>query len=95
MSEKAVLVTIGDVRIKEYDKLNVTVERYEEIFVPIENKNSFKWKFKGYFKTIYDALKFISRNELLIDKTALNDLKSYLEQVEKSNEELLKVVCKS
>ena len=82
---------IENVRIINYDQLNVMIERYEESFNKSKNETTMKWRFKGYKKTILDALKFIARNELLIDKNAISDLKSYLEQVEKSNQKILEI----
>ena len=34
MAEKRVILTIDNVRIKDYDSMNVTVERYEDVFIP-------------------------------------------------------------
>lgn len=89
--EKAILIEIDNVRIKEYDSLNVVVERLEEVFNPIKKETVTKWRFKGYSKTIHSALKFIARNELLVNKGAVKDLKSYLDQIKVSNEALMEV----
>ncbi|MGF9978696.1 hypothetical protein [Viridibacillus arvi] len=83
--EKAILIDLGDVRIREYDNLNVTVERLETAFNPITKEYTTNWRFKGYSRTILTALQFILNNELLIDKKAISDLKSYLKQVEEIN----------
>lgn len=92
--EKKVILTIGNVRIKEYDGLNVVVERLEEVNNPVTKETVNKWRFKGYSRSILSALLFIQSNELLIDKNTVSDLKSHLEQVEKSNTALLEVVTK-
>lgn len=86
------LIDLGTVRISEYDSLNVTVERLEEVLNPITKDTTSKWRFKGYLNTILDALQFISTKELLMDKNAVSDLKSYLKQVEESNAKLLEVI---
>ncbi|MGE7932142.1 hypothetical protein [Viridibacillus arvi] len=83
--EKAILIDLGDVRIREYDILNVTVERLETAFNPITKEHTTNWRFKGYSRTILTALQFILNNELLIDKKAVSDLESYLKQVEEIN----------
>lgn len=92
--EKKVLMVVENVRIKEYDNLNVTVERYEEVFNPTNKTVSCKWKFKGYASTVNDALEFIAKNELLIDKDAVTSLESYLEQVDKAYAALMEVIKK-
>ncbi|MBP1971608.1 hypothetical protein J2Z83_003759 [Virgibacillus natechei] len=86
---KQTLLTIDNVRIKEYDSMNVIVERFEETYNPFEKENISKWQLKGYFPTVFDALKGISRNEWLIDYKAVHDLKSYLYEVRGSNNKLL------
>lgn len=80
--EKAVLIDLGTVRIKEYDSLNVQIELFEEVHNPITKKSSHKWRFRGYSDTILNALKLIVNKELLIDRKAANGLEKYLKQVE-------------
>lgn len=92
MSNKRVLLTIENVRIKEYDSLNVTVERYEDVFIPKEKKKVKKWVFKGYSRSVLSALLFIQRNELLIDKNRISDLNDHLKQVKESNNKILAVI---
>lgn len=86
------LLTIENVRIKEYDSLNVTVERYEDVFIPKEKKKVKKWVFKGYSRSVLSALLFIQRNELLIDKNRISDLNDHLKQVKESNNKILAVI---
>lgn len=90
--KKKVILTVGNVRIKDYDSKNVTVERYEDVYNPITKEITSKWQFKGYSRNVLSALLLIQRNELLIDKNTVSDLESYLNQVEKSNDALLEVV---
>jgi hypothetical protein len=90
--EKEIILEIGNCRIKEYDSLNVMVERYEEVFIPKTKETVMKWRFKGYSSTIRGALQLISINEWLIDKKAIKDFKTYLEQVQKSTAAILEVM---
>ncbi|MGH0588881.1 hypothetical protein ACQVQY_22840 [Bacillus mycoides] len=90
--EKQVLIEIGNVRVKEYDSLNVVVERLEKPSSKSNIESVSKWRFKGYAKSIHSALKYIVNSELLIDKSKVEDLQSYVEQVEKSNEKVLNAV---
>ncbi|UYX53338.1 hypothetical protein M3Y14_04065 [Bacillus thuringiensis] len=90
--EKQVLIEIDNVRVKEYDSLNVVVERLEKPSSKSSIESVSKWRFKGYAKSIHCALKFIVNSELLIDNSKVEDLQSYVKQVEKSNEEVLNAV---
>ena len=90
--EKAVLIDLGTVRIKEYDNLNVKIERLEKVQNPISKETTSKWRFQGYSDTILNGLKLIVKKELLIDKTSVNGLKTYLNKVEASNAKILEVM---
>lgn len=92
MSEKKILIDLGNVRIKEYNSMNHEIEVYEGVRIPQTGKVEKRWRFYGYCSTISDGLKNINRNELLLDKTKITDLKSYLKQVEESNAKLLEVM---
>jgi len=92
VTEKRVILTIGNVRIKKYDNLNVVIERYEEVVIPSTKDTVNKWRFKGFARSVLSALLFIQKNELLVNKNNVTDLNSYVEQVEKSNASLLEVV---
>lgn len=91
-NEKTVLIDLGTVRICEYDKLNVQIERLEEVFVPTLKQTEMKWRFKGYSNTILNALKSIVRNEWLIERNIVRGLENYLKQVEESNNKILQVM---
>ncbi|MEK5207514.1 hypothetical protein [Psychrobacillus sp. FSL H8-0510] len=84
VKEKLILVTVENIRVKEYDSQNVTLECFEEVLNPISRETSTKWRFKGYFPTISNALEFAIKKDLLIDRNAVYDLKSYLNQIQLS-----------
>lgn len=90
--EKEILIDLGTVRIKEYDSLNVKIERLEEVQNPISKETTFKWLFQGYADTILNALKLIVKKELLIDRKAINGLETYLKKVELCNDAVLEVM---
>lgn len=92
MSEKPVLITVGNVRIVDYNDMNVMVERYEDVFIPKDKQTVKRWRFKGFKSTIFEGLKFIQSKELLIDKSAVSYLETYLKQVQESNALLLEVM---
>ncbi|MEK5331993.1 hypothetical protein [Lysinibacillus sp. FSL W8-0992] len=90
--EKSVLIDLGNVRIKEYDSLNVIIERLENVVNPVTKEVSSKWRFKGYSDTILNALKQIVSKELLVDKNTLKGIENYLKQIADSNEIILKAI---
>jgi len=90
--EKSVLIDLGIVRIKEYDSLNVIIERLEEVVNPTTKDISCKWRFKGYSDTILNALKQIVNKELLITQNGDNNIENYIKQVVGSNERVLKAL---
>lgn len=92
MSDKKVIVGLGTVRVKEYDSMNVTVERYEDVFIPKDRITIKKWVFKGYCRNVLSAMMFIQGNELLIDRNKINDLDTHLKEVKKSNAALMEVM---
>lgn len=92
--EKKVLMTIGPVRIVENDPLNIIVERLEEVTNPVTKEKYNKHVFKGYFSSIVGALTAIVNKEWLIDRNAHSDLKSYLKQVQDSNNLILEELKK-
>ena len=92
MAEKRVILTIDNVRIKDYDSMNVTVERYEDVFIPKDKQTIKKWVFKGYSRSILSALLMIQRKELLIDRGSITDLNGFIKHVEQSNVKLMEVV---
>lgn len=91
--EKNVLMQIDNVRVVEYDSLNVKIERFEKVINKREGKEIDKWTFKGYSKSIMTALEAILRNELLIDKNSVSNLESYLNEVRRSNEEIKRAIA--
>ena len=92
MAEKRVILTIDNVRIKDYDSMNVTVERYEDVFIPKDKQTIKKWVFKGYSRSILSALLMIQRKELLIDRGSITDLNGFIKHVEQSNVRLMEVM---
>lgn len=90
--EKRVILTIDNVRIKDYDSMNVTVERYEDVFIPKDKQTIKKWVFKGYSRSILSALLMIQRKELLIDRNEIRDLNGFIKHVEQSNVRLMEVM---
>lgn len=83
--EKRILVQIGNVRIREENELNKVIEREETYYLPRDKKEVTGWRFRGYAGSVLEALRLIHAKGLLINENDVSDLKSHLEQVEKSN----------
>lgn len=89
---KRILIQFDKVRIKEDNSMNVEVERLERVFNPQVKKEVDVWRSKGYASTIFKALKMIQHKELLVNQDEINDMKSYMKQIQASNEQLLSAI---
>lgn len=87
-NKKKVIIQINDVRIKEYDSMNVVVERLENVMNPKTKETSQKWVFKGYSRNVLAALLMIQDKELLIDRSNLKSVDVLLKQNEETNKML-------
>lgn len=95
MDKKPVIITIDNVRVRRWDRQNVFIEKYENVYNPKEKEHEMKWRFIGYESTIKGALESISRKGLLVDEKAVSDLKTYAKEVDRSNDRILEEVWKS
>ncbi|MGE7020433.1 hypothetical protein [Solibacillus cecembensis] len=93
MAERKVLIDLGNVRVSEYDSMNLQIERLEGVTSRVTKQTNSRWVFKGYSRTILMALESILKNELLIDKKSVNGLESYLKSVHDSNGEIRKALA--
>lgn len=93
MAEKKVLIDLGNVRISEYDTLNLQIERLEDVTSPVTKQTNSKWVFKGYSRTILTALESILKNELLIERKSVSDLESFLKSVHDSNDKIKEAIA--
>lgn len=86
--EIQVFLQIDNVRVVGFDDKNVTVERIELTKRPGEEEK-YRWRFKGYYPSVFKALKAIMTKEWLIDKNTVSDLETHLKQVIDSNNKIL------
>lgn len=93
MAEKKVLIDLGNVRISEYDSMNLQIERLEDVTSPVTKQTNSKWVFKGYSRTILTALESILKNELLIKKESVTSLETYLNSVHDSNGKIREAIA--
>lgn len=87
--EPQVLIEIDNIRVMEYDDANVKVERFEDVINPKTKVKEGKWRFVGYSRSIRTALEMIINKELLVDKNAVSDLKTYVIEVRWANQKVL------
>lgn len=89
---KNVVLDIDNVRVIRNDPLNLSVERLESSYSTKHKKEVSSYRFKGYYSNILKAVQAIQSKELLINEKSITDLKSYLEQVQESNDKLYEAV---
>lgn len=87
--ELQVFMQVDNCRVVGYDERNVLVERNELTKDPRTKEEKHRWRVKGYYASIRQALYAILNKEWLIDENAVSDLKSYLKQVEESKQKVL------
>ena len=93
MAGKKVLIDLGNVRISEYDSMNLQIERLEDVTSPVTKQTNSKWVFKGYSRTILTALESILKNELLIKKESVTSLETYLKSAHDSNGKIREAIA--
>lgn len=92
MTEKPVLLTVGNIRIVRFDDMNVAIERLEEGIKPVTKEVVYNYRFKGYCDTVLKALEAILVNDWLVDESDISSAKGYVKRIEESNAELLEVM---
>ena len=93
--EKRVLYEEGNIRIKEYDAMNVTIERLETYEISVakgEKAMKTAWRFKGYSPNALSALKLIHAKRWLDDIKAHSTIKSALESMRASDERIMRAI---
>ncbi len=88
MSNKPVIMEIDNVRIRKWDDSNYFIERLETYWNPKEKQEITDYKFKGFYSTLTACFKAMNAKCLLINEKAVSDLKSHLNEVERSNQKL-------
>lgn len=85
-NEKKVLLDLGNVLIKEFDRLNVEIFRLETYHNTKTNETKTGFRSLGYSRNIITALKRIYKNSLLVDESQVNQLSDVINQIKKSDE---------
>lgn len=79
-------------RIKRVDDRNVVIEKYETTINPITKEGNSSWKREGFYSTFRQALEAIVRKDMLIDLEQLESLKMYQESINKTVNQLTRVI---
>lgn len=85
-NEKKVLLDLGNVIIKESDRLNVEVFRLETYKNMKTKEVKTDFRFAGYSRNIISALEKIYRERLLINDDKIQELSDVIEQINNSDE---------
>lgn len=89
---KPIILEIDNVRIGKFDERNYFVEREETYFSPKDNSDVTQYKFKGYYGTLFGALRSVHTKGLLINEESVQGLTQLLEQVEASERNIIKEI---
>lgn len=90
--EKRVLLEIDSVRIKENDRFNLEVQKYEPAYNTKTKNTEFDWRFRGYVSTVVGGLRLIKRQSLLEESEDLSSLDKILKAVEKSEKKIMQAL---
>lgn len=89
---KQVLLTIDNVRVIQLDDRNVAVELLEPVTRRDTRETVMQWKTRGYYHNIPAALRGIDRHEWLVNKSAIQDLRTAVAEIEAGRQKLLSAV---
>lgn len=92
MTNKPILLELGNLRIIQYDDRNVEVQAYESKYNPFEKEEVENWRSKGYSSDVFSALKLILNRNMLVDPNAIKDVKTALNEYEKQGSVILKAL---
>lgn len=84
--DKKILLDLGNVIVKEADRLNVEVFRIETYRNMQTKEIKTDFKSAGYSRNVINALKKIHRENLLIDANKIQELEDVITQISKSDE---------
>lgn len=90
--KKRILFEEGNIRIKEYDAMNVIIERLETYYSPKEEKEISAWRFKGYSPNVLGALRLIHIKRWMDDINAHSSVKSLLESMLESDRRVVQAI---
>lgn len=87
--KKPVLVEIDNVRVLKWDNENYLIERKETYFSAKDKGEITEYRFKGYYGTLFKALRAIHTKGLLIDENSKQSINSLLKQIKFSEQNII------
>ena len=87
MTKQYMYIT-DELRAYRSDERNITLEKLSTGVSPKTRKPSSSWCTLGYFRTYRSAIKWIVRNDAIVDEQIIKDLQDYLREIEIVHEEI-------
>lgn len=91
MTKQYMYIT-DELRAYRSDERNITLEKLATGLNPKTKKPASSWGTLGYFKTYRSAIRWIVRNDTIVDEEIIKDLQDYLREIERVHEEIESLV---
>ena len=82
--EKWELQVTDTIKIQQFDDKNFLILQLREGYNPRTKETTTSYREQGYYQTVYKALEAILTKDLLVDISAVKDLKDYVREVRKA-----------
>lgn len=91
MTKQYMYIT-DELRAYRSDERNITLEKLATGLNPKTKKPASSWGTLGYFRTYRSAIRWIVRNDTIVDEEIIKDLQDYLREIERVHEEIESLV---
>ena len=82
--EKWEIQITDTIKIQQFDDKNFLILQLKEGYNPRTKETTTSYKEQGYYQTVYKALDAILTKDLLVDMSAVKELKDYVREVRKA-----------
>ena len=82
--DKWELQVTDTIKIQQFDDKNFVILQLREGYNPRTKETTTSYREQGYYQTVYKALDAILTKDLLVDISAVKDLKDYVREVRKA-----------
>lgn len=87
MTKQYMYIT-DELRAYRSDERNITLEKLATGVNPRTKKPASSWSTLGYFRTYRSAIRWIVKNDTIVDDEITKDLQDYLREIERVHEEI-------
>lgn len=87
MTKQYMYIT-DELRAYRSDERNITLEKLATGLNPKTKKPASSWGTLGYFRTYRSAIRWIVRNDTIVDEEIIKNLQDYLREIERVHEEI-------